>query len=200
MYIQWIRRISETINSTDRRGYVVDPCRCHDLRGFLGDGFKDVLWFHHIVPRKFGETIQVILMIIWPYWTIFFKMRGYFYLTFSRIPRQGPALQPMGWKFQKLLADGMNMCLNLSRLLLYIIYPQDGWIHPIQMIPHVVFVIECPGRLRIDCCFIGGDNLGKYATKPWLITEGGKKNITILQCLSMFKPDPSDNIYLLWPP
>ena len=59
MYIQLIRRISETINSTDRRGYVVDPCRCHDLRGFLGDGFKDVLWFHHIVPRKFGETIQV---------------------------------------------------------------------------------------------------------------------------------------------
>ena len=34
---------------------MVDPCRCHDLRGFLGDGFKDVLWFQKI----WGRLIQV---------------------------------------------------------------------------------------------------------------------------------------------
>ena len=70
-----------------------------------------------------------------------------------------------GWSMNS-LADGMNICLTLSRwLLLYIIYPQDGWIHPIQMIPDGFFVIRCPGRLSFLLLF-GGDNLGKMPPNP----------------------------------
>lgn len=62
-------------------------------------------WFQRCVmvspyctPKIWGNDPSYI-MIIWPYLTIFFKMRGYFYMTFSRIPRQGPALQPRGDDF-----------------------------------------------------------------------------------------------------